>query len=129
MQVKEYITGLQHVGLPVQDMELTLEFYRNLGFEEAFSTFNQGSRVVFMQQKGLVVEIYEQEKTERIPGVIEHLALDVTDIEKTFEIAKAQGYEILDNEIQFLPFWKHGVKFFTIVGPNGEKIEFSQMLS
>ncbi|MGI6404472.1 MAG: VOC family protein [Oscillospiraceae bacterium] len=129
MQLKKYITGLQHVGLPVQDMEQTLEFYRNLGFEEAFSTLNQGSRVVFMQQKGLVIEMYEQKKTAGIPGAVEHLALGVKDIEKTFELAKAQGWKVLDNAIQFLPFWEHGVKFFTIVGPNGEKIEFSQMLS
>ena len=82
-----------------------------------------------MQQKGLVIEMYEQKKTAGIPGAVEHLALGVKDIEKTFELAKAQGWKVLDNAIQFLPFWEHGVKFFTIVGPNGEKIEFSQMLS
>lgn len=35
---------------------------------------------------------------------------------------------MLDAEIQFLPFWENGVRFFTIVGSNKEKIEFSQYL-
>ncbi|MDD4797654.1 MAG: VOC family protein, partial [Eubacteriales bacterium] len=31
-------------------------------------------------------------------------------------------------EIKGLPFWNNGVKFFTIMGPNAEKIEFCQIL-
>ena len=34
----------------------------------------------------------------------------------------------LQDEIHFLPFWDKGVRFFTIKGPNEEKIEFSQFL-
>ena len=29
--------------------------------------------------------------------------------------------------VHFLPFWENGVKFFTIEGPNKEKVEFSQL--
>ena len=43
-------------------------------------------------------------------------------------MAKEKGFCILDEEIQFLPFWENGVKFFTLTGPNKEKIEFSQYL-
>lgn len=128
MQLKEYITGLQHLGLPVKDIEPTVEFYRSLGFEEVHSTVNGGDRVVFMQVKGLVVEIYEHKQAEGAPGAIEHLALDVTDIEKALGIVKALGYEVLESGIQFLPFWEHGIRYFTIAGLNGEKIEFSQIL-
>ena len=38
------------------------------------------------------------------------------------------GYELLDDAVRFLPFWARGVRFFTILGPNGEKVEFSQKL-
>ena len=34
----------------------------------------------------------------------------------------------MQDEIHFLPFWDNGVRFFTIKGPNEEKIEFSQFL-
>lgn len=39
-----------------------------------------------------------------------------------------EGFSMLDTKIQFLPFWEHGVKFFTVLGPNEEKVEFSQHL-
>lgn len=129
MPIKEHVTGLQHIGLPTKNMDLTLKFYRELGFEEVFSILNGERRVVFIRQKGIVVEVYEQNNTAEIPGAIDHLALNVTNIEKIFDDVKGLEYEILDDEIQFLPFWKHGVKFFTIMGPNGEKIEFSEMLT
>ena len=51
-----------------------------------------------------------------------------TDIEAVFEAAKEKEFFILDTEIQFLPFWENVVKFFTVVGPNREKVEFSQYL-
>ncbi len=31
--MKEYITGIQHIGLPTQKLEETLCFYEALGFE------------------------------------------------------------------------------------------------
>ena len=33
-----------------------------------------------------------------------------------------------NDTVHFLPFWENGVKFFTIEGPNKEKVEFSQYL-
>lgn len=128
MEVKDYVTGIQHLGIPVKDMGETLAFYEELGFEKAFSTVNNGSQVVFVRQKNLVIELYEEKIIAGKPGAIDHVALDVTDIEHTFQLVKILGYPVLDSEIQFLPFWSHGVKFFTIMGPNGEKVEFSQML-
>ena len=42
---------------------------------------------------------------------------------------KEQHIGIPTNDVvHFLPFWENGVKFFTIEGPNKEKIEFSQYL-
>ena len=45
-----------------------------------------------------------------------------------FAAAKEAGLKMLDDEIHGLPFWAHGVKFFTVEGPNGEKVEFCQKL-
>ena len=61
-------------------------------------------------------------------GAIEHVAIDVTDIEKIYEEICNKGLNTLNDEIHFLPFWENGVRFFTIMGPNHEKIEFSQRL-
>ena len=58
----------------------------------------------------------------------DHIALDTTDIEAAFAAAKEAGLTMLDDEIHGLPFWANGVKFFTVEGPNGEKVEFCQKL-
>ena len=38
------------------------------------------------------------------------------------------GLNTTNDTVHFLPFWENGVKFFTIEGPNKEKVEFSQYL-
>ena len=38
------------------------------------------------------------------------------------------GLKMLDTKVNGLPFWENGVKFFTIEGPNKEKIEFCEKL-
>ena len=38
-------TGLQHIGMPTNDIERTIRFYEALGFEVAFRTDNKGEEV------------------------------------------------------------------------------------
>ena len=52
----------------------------------------------------------------------------VARVEAAFAAAKEAGLTMLDDEIHGLPFWANGVKFFTVEGPNGEKVEFCQKL-
>lgn len=130
--MKEYITGIQHIGLPTQKLEETLCFYEALGFERSFQTSlclaERQQRVCFLKRANLVMEVYEEKVTAGAPGAIDHIALDVTDIDKVFDEVQALGYKSLEGEVKELPFWEKGVRFFTISGPNGEKVEFSQML-
>jgi len=126
--LKQYITGIQHIGLPTNDSDRTRKFFESLGFKEAYSTMNNGEKVVFFRMGNICIETYQNGKAAMTPGAWDHVALDVKDIEKTYEEIHKLGYKELENGIQFLPFWEHGVKFFTIMGPDGEKVEFSQML-
>lgn len=130
MGMERYSSGIQHVGIPTNDIEKTVEFYTGLGFQTALSTVNEaaGEKVAFLRLGNLTIETYENHQAALVNGAIDHIALDVTDIEAVWQFAKDQGYECLDKEIQFLPFWEKGVRFFTILGPNREKVEFSQML-
>ena len=104
--MKNYATGIQHIGIPTKDMEATKAFFAKLGFEPAFETVNEGAKV----------------------GAIDHVAIDVKDIEETYKEVCAMDLNTTNDEIHFLPFWDNGVKFFTIKGPNEEKVEFSQFL-
>ena len=128
MSLKEQINRLQHIGVPARNMEETITFYEKLGFETAFETVNDGNRVVFLKFASLVIEAYESRDTAMKSGAIDHIALDVKDIEKTYELINQEGLNTTKDTIHFLPFWENGVKFFTIEGPNKEKVEFSQYL-
>ena len=75
-----------------------------------------------------VTSQYENHAAVGKPGAIDHIALDTTDVEAAFAAAKEAGFTMLDDEIHGLPFWANGVKFFTVEGPNGEKVEFCQKL-
>lgn len=130
MKVSDFATGIQHIGIPTNDIDKTVAFYESLGFETALSTVNEaaGERVVFLRLKNLVIETYQNNNAALLNGAIDHIAIDVQDVEKVFAMLKEQNFELLDTNVNFLPFWENGVKFFTILGPNQEKIEFSQML-
>lgn len=128
MSLKEQINGLQHIGVPTENIEKTIEFYGKLGFEVAFQTVNDGDKVAFLKFGSLVIETYESKEATMKSGAVDHIALDVKDIEKVYELINQEGLNTTQDTVHFLPFWENGVKFFTIEGPNKEKVEFSQYL-
>ena len=127
MNIAQFATGLQHVGIPTKDIEGSIRFYAGLGFEEIYQTQNAASRVAFLKLNDLVVEIWEG-STSGVSGSIDHIAIDVTDIEAVFEVVTSAGMSAIEGKICALPFWERGVHYFTINGPNAEKIEFIQKL-
>jgi lactoylglutathione lyase len=123
----ENVNGIQHVGIPTENIGASVDFYSGLGFEAAYQTVNDGAKVVFMRSGNLTLEIYETDKAAGCDGAINHFAVDVKDIEAAFADAKAAGLKILE-EITYLPFWDNGVKFFIVEGPDKERVEFAQYL-
>lgn len=92
------ITGLQHIGIPTNDMEKTVAFYRILGFETALQTVNHAAdeKVTFLRMGEVTLEVYENKKAAMVPGALDHIALNVTDIEKAFQLAKEQeGHKMI----------------------------------
>ena len=127
MEWTENVTGLQHIGIPTEDIDASATFYRRLGFETALETEIAGDRVCFLRLKNITLEVYETEKAAGCDGAVNHIALDVKDIEEAYSFVKSLGVRILQ-EITELPFWEKGVRFFIIQGPNKERIEFAQYL-
>ncbi|MPN05797.1 hypothetical protein SDC9_153050 [bioreactor metagenome] len=130
VKISQIVTKIQHIGIPTNDIEKTITFYESLGFENVYTTVNEkaNEKVAFLRLENMLLEIYQNGHAVNKSGAIDHIALDVVDINAAFEIAQVDGYHLLDDSIQFLPFWENGVKFFTILGPNGEKVEFNQRL-
>lgn len=126
----ENVIGLQHIGVPTNNIDLTIEFFQKVGFEIVYQTINEevNEKVAFLKLKNIMIEVYENGQALGKAGAINHIAIDVADIEKAFERAKVKKFKLLNEEIQFLQFWENGVKYFTIKGPNAECVEFSQYL-
>lgn len=119
-------TGLQHIGVPTNDIEKTISFYVSLGFKVAHRAVNGEELVAFLRLGDLTIETYQNFKAVGQNGAVDHIAINVTDVDEARRIADGMGLEVIE-EGQ-LPFWDNGVKYFTILGPNREKIEFNQYL-
>lgn len=133
------INHLQHVGIPVTDLRTSEAFYETLGFQNVMSsTFEfageAGGKVAMMKNGSVIIELYQMPETalrkirERGDGHIDHVAFDVDDVEFTFQTLKNAGFRVLEPAPVFLAFWKNGCKYFNILGPDGERLEFNQIL-
>ncbi|MGN2371060.1 VOC family protein [Clostridium cagae] len=124
------ILGMAHIGIPTKNIEETKAFYNSLGFKILLETFNEEAKekVAFLQLKDIVLETYETMNAAKKTGAVDHIAISVNNIEDVFTEIKNGGYCLLHENIQYLPFWENGVKFFIIKGPSEEKIEFCQKL-
>ena len=126
MAFSKIATGLQHIGVPTNDIEATLRFYTALGFEVAHRADNNGEQVAFLRLGDLTIETYQNGRAVGQAGAVDHIAINVTDVDEARRIADAMKLEVIE-EGQ-LPFWTNGVKYFTILGPTREKLEFNQYL-
>ena len=54
--------------------------------------------------------------------------IDVENIDAVFEELKSKSFDVLEDEPVFLAFWKKGCRFFNIKGPDGERLEFNEIL-
>ena len=124
MAFSKLATGLQHIGVPTNDIEKTLAFYTALGFRVIYRTDNHGELVAFMQLGDLVIETYQNGRAVGASGAVDHIAINVTDVEAARRIADELKLEVIEEGA--LPFFERGVKYFTILGPNREKLEFNQ---
>lgn len=132
--------GIQHLGIPVTNLETSVNFYTRLGFKRILASKvevpEENDRIVvaFMEQMGIVVELYQvtrqarKELITRRDGHVDHIAFDVADVEKAFTELKEANFEMVEDKPVFLNFWERGCKYFAVRGPDGEKLEFNQIL-
>jgi catechol 2,3-dioxygenase-like lactoylglutathione lyase family enzyme len=136
MNVK--LNHIQHIGIPVTDIGVSEAFYERLGFKNVMAStfkYNGGNGLVAMMQLNeMIIELYQMPESElqeiknRKSGHIDHIAFDVNDIEETFKELMNAGFNSIEKEPVFLSFWKNGCKYFNITGPNGERLEFNQVI-
>lgn len=136
--LRDNFRGLQHLGIPVTNLEKSVLFYTKLGFNrELKAQVNEPTGIVYvtmMKRKNVIIELYQLtgeelvELRSRSDGHIDHVAFDVKDIDAAFSELRAAGFETIQDSPVFLDFWDKGCKYFAIRGPDGEKLEFNQIL-
>lgn len=122
---------MDHIGLAVTDLNATAKWYMDvLGFERigAFVA-PDGTPVNFLKSGDLVYEIFQPVGGVDAPGKIDHFSFISTDIEADYAYCVEQGYTFEAEGIQSIPtFWEKGIKYFKIMSPTGEPVEFCQIL-
>ena len=127
--ISDFCSGINHVGVPTLDYNKSVAFYEGLGFKKASTKVNpNGQQVAFMQCGNLIVEIYDKEGAAMKTGAINHIAVDVHNIDELHKIIKAKGFKFIQDKVTPLPYWEKGIKYFSIEGPNKETIEFCERL-
>ena len=77
----------------------------------------------------LTLEVWTMDPTPMENGAINHFALDSTDIEASFAEAQKLGLNFAEGSIQHIDtFWSNGIRYFNVLGPNHEVIEFCQIM-
>lgn len=132
------INRLQHVGIPVTDIKVSEAFYQRFGFnnimQSSFSLDEEQGICIMMEHNKIIIELYQLPASKlhaiknRKDGHIDHIAFDVDDIDKTFMQLKEASFHIIEPAPVFLSFWKNGCKYFNILGPDGERLEFNQVV-
>ena len=133
------INHIQHIGIPVTDLLKSECFYEKLGFKNVMSsTFEseneKGGKVAMMERNDMIIELYQMPENQlpeirnRKNGHVDHIAFDVDDIQTTFELLKNNNFTIVENEPVFLNFWNKGCKYFNVLGPDMERLEFNQII-
>jgi lactoylglutathione lyase len=133
------IRGWSHLGIPVTDINESRNFYARFGFVDIMSAeipqTGCAIKCSMMQKDGFTIELYQlcgdalKEISKRKDGRIDHIALDVADINAAYDELKKAGFVIFEDAPVYLAFWEKGIKYFNIRGPCGEKLEFCQILN
>ena len=94
MNIKDFTTGVQHIGIPTNDINKTIEFYKSLGFETALRTVNGTEEVAFLNLHNLVIETYQNNNAKMdksTPKDDDNFTIDLNNIED-------KEVDIRDNE-------------------------------
>ena len=90
--MEDFVHRLHHVGVVVNDLQTSLDWYRDkLGFEHQYSFTLPGAQVAMLVRDEARLEI----ETLLKRGGINHFALNVDELEETIAALAAKGVEIV----------------------------------
>lgn len=118
-----------HLGIPTHDIKASVQFYERLGFEVINEEKKAAIPVVFLKSGNLLIESYQiAGPIANITGAIDHLCINTDDLETAYQTMKNYGYEFAQEEVEELPYWSNGIRFFKVYGPSREIVEICQIM-
>ena len=125
MEETSLFKGVEHIGIKALDLEEGIRFYTEvLGFKFSHRIKPGEVELAFLELGGTVVELVEVVDGRRFEdGVVNHLALRVTDIFKAIEHLKEHQVEMASSEPMAIGEGRYN---FFFRGPSGEKLELYQ---
>ncbi len=131
---KGKITGLAHIGVFVSDIERSIAYYSSMLDFKCYHRVdiedkNGTVRIAFIRNGSCVIELVQTpDAMQKTDGPVDHIALDVDDIDAAMANLKAKGVQFETKEPIFLPTMFSGVKYAFFRGPDGEHLEINQLL-
>ncbi|MGE4352750.1 MAG: VOC family protein [Oscillospiraceae bacterium] len=115
--------GLAHIGILTDNPQKCADFYcKNLGFRP-YHVANMGSfQLVFVENGGMVIE-FVGIGANTAGGTIDHIAIEVQNIEALVADLKAKGVKVDGLVGSVPPMFPNGFKSILLTGPAGENIE------
>lgn len=125
METNALFTGVEHVGIKALEIEKAIQFYIEvLGFKLLHRIKPGEVELVFLELGGTVVELVEVVDGRKFEdGVVNHLAIRVSDIIKAIQHLKDHQVDLTTSEP--MPLGEGRYNFF-FRGPSGEKLELYQ---
>jgi len=128
------ITGINHVGLRVRNLDVSREFYEKLGFKFIAGPVGPEPVAIVEHPSGvnfnLILNVSSEaprtnilmEEPIKYPGYT-HIALEISDVESVSTQVEALGM-VITERVEF-----NGARFFFIRDPDDNVIEFHQPAS
>ena len=117
------VVGLHHAGVVVANLERSIAFYGDVfGLEVAERLDFGGERLAFLQVGPARLELIESApQAPRRTGVVDHVALDVRDLDGLLRRLEQRGVTLVDPEPIDVPGLNARILF--CLGPDAERIE------
>jgi catechol 2,3-dioxygenase-like lactoylglutathione lyase family enzyme len=117
------LAGIAHVALRVNDVPRSREFYRSLGFEQAFELESGGAPVSYVKiNDRQFIELYGRSAPDQPLGLM-HVCFDVDDLESLSAAYVKRGLAPADKRKA-----RAGNLLFNLRDPEGQLLEYTQYL-
>jgi len=120
------IVGVDHIALQLPSLEEGLHFFRDLlGFRVSLDVTYDGYQIIMLKAGKIELELWENKANgvETAPSMVfgvDHLAIEVKDLDAALDQMRANDIEILVEPYQPT----RGIREAIISGPAGVRVQF-----